>query len=174
MCHTHTHTHASAWYFWRLKTTRLHQEILWGEGFPRGVSLPHEGTHQKSSLECLDDPVSRLWSLTSSRFYCAGTLPSFQPWLKQCHKMSPACHPSKPTMLRLIPHRFTSKCLFRNTEAFTHFNICSFQRPAWQILQAHFKLGRILESIFFSLFQIGFFFSFWQGKDLGTIHICLI
>ena len=129
--HTHTHTH-TAWCFWRLKTTRPQQEILWGEGFPRAVLLPHEGTHQKlsSSLECLNDPVSRLWSLTSFRFCSVGILPTFQPWLEQCHKMSPACCLSKSTMLGLIPHRFTSKCLFRNTEAFKHFNICSFLRPA--------------------------------------------
>lgn len=132
LCVTHTHTHTSAWCFWRLKMTKLHQETLWSEGFPRGVSLPPEGIHQKSSLERLNDPVSRLWSLISFRFCSVGTLPSFQPWLEQCHKMSPACCPSKPTMLRLISHRFTSKCLFRNTEAFKHFNICSFQRPAWQ------------------------------------------
>ena len=76
---------------------------------------------------------------------------------------------------------FTSKCLFRNREAFKHgfesydsLTFVLFRDLLDRFLQGQFKLGSTSESIFFSFFQIGFFFFSWQGKDLETICICLV
>lgn len=175
--HRHTHTHPLAWWFWRLKITEDSTKIFSEVRDFQGAC--HFPTKEPTGsclffLECLNDPVLRVWSLNSFWFCFMELFPLLGPDLSNATKwVLDVARPSR----RCFDTYFTCSPPNASSGTGKPFSTLTFILSRYlpdRLLQAQFKLGRISESIFFSLFQIAFFFFSWQGKGLGTIHICLV